>query len=110
MMVTSVGEAWTFWAFAATLVLSLVFIVLAVPETKGQPLERIEQYFEGNVELPGITKQEMALVGAVAITLAAMVTGSLAFSLAGGERGADGPHNHTNTSLVQLPPVWLRWL
>ena len=38
----------TFWFFAANNALSVVFIALFLPETKGKSLEEIETYFQHN--------------------------------------------------------------
>ncbi|KAL8174796.1 UNVERIFIED_CONTAM: Solute carrier 2 (Facilitated glucose transporter) member 8 [Gekko kuhli] len=38
----------TFWLFAATCLLNVLFTVLCIPETKGKTLEEIETYFQGS--------------------------------------------------------------
>ena len=40
-----VGNHYTFWGFAGLLVISLILIIIFVPETKGKSLEEIQQYF-----------------------------------------------------------------
>jgi hypothetical protein len=47
MLVEGIGNAKTFWIYAACSLAGLVFVVLAVPETKGKTLEEIEAHFEG---------------------------------------------------------------
>ena len=41
----AVGNHYTFWGFAGLLVISLILIIIFVPETKGKSLEEIQQYF-----------------------------------------------------------------
>merc|ERR1712203_1052746 len=45
-----VGNHYTFWGFAGLLVISLVLIIIFVPETKGKSLEEIQQYFRSGDE------------------------------------------------------------
>jgi len=40
------GKSVTFWIYAAFAVVQIVFIWFLVPETKGKPLEAIEQYWQ----------------------------------------------------------------
>ena len=42
-----IGPAKTFWAYAAVSLLSFVFVLALVPETKGRTLEQIEQMWSG---------------------------------------------------------------
>ena len=44
-----VGTEYTFWGFAAILVLTLILCIIFVPETKGKSLDDIQQMFRGNV-------------------------------------------------------------
>jgi MFS family permease len=41
-MVESIGKAITFWIYAACSLAGMIFIILAIPETKGKTLEEIE--------------------------------------------------------------------
>ncbi|WP_424124687.1 MFS transporter [Roseiarcus sp.] len=41
-VVKAIGEAYTFWLFAAFCVIGLVWVIVAVPETRGRWLEEIE--------------------------------------------------------------------
>ena len=45
----SIGPAKTFWIYAAVSLFSFVFVLLFIPETKGQTLEQIERYWKGRV-------------------------------------------------------------
>ena len=44
----AVGNYYTFWGFAGLLVISLVLIVIFVPETKGRSLDEIQQLFRSS--------------------------------------------------------------
>ena len=46
MLVEAIGNAKTFWIYAVCSFAGLVFVTLAVPETKGRTLEEIEQYWQ----------------------------------------------------------------
>ena len=46
MLVEAIGNAKTFWIYAACSFAGLIFVTLAVPETKGKTLEEIEQYWQ----------------------------------------------------------------
>ena len=53
-----VGNHYTFWGFAGLLVISLVLIIIFVPETKGKSLEEIQQYFRsGDDEDPMLSHE-----------------------------------------------------
>ena len=41
-LVKAIGQAYTFWLFAAFCVIGLVWVIVGVPETKGHTLEEIE--------------------------------------------------------------------
>ena len=45
-----VGKEYTFWGFAGLLVISLINIIIFVPETKGKSLEEIQQFFRSGDE------------------------------------------------------------
>lgn len=42
----SIGPSWTFLIFGLISVVALVFVLICVPETKGLPIEEIEQMLE----------------------------------------------------------------
>ena len=44
----AIGNYYTFWGFAGLLVISLILIVIFVPETKGRSLEEIQRFFRTN--------------------------------------------------------------
>ena len=47
---TLVGMAGTFWIYSVVSVISAVFVMIFLPETKGKTLEEIEAHFrKGNV-------------------------------------------------------------
>ena len=46
----AVGNYYTFWGFAGLLVISLINIIIFVPETKGKSLEEIQQFFRSGDE------------------------------------------------------------
>ena len=58
----SLGKAETFWLFGAILQAALVFIYLALPETKGETLENIERHYMGTYRLPPPSRSDMHLV------------------------------------------------
>ena len=41
-IVNAIGQAYTFWLFAAFCALGLIWVYLRVPETRGRSLEEIE--------------------------------------------------------------------
>ena len=51
-MQRAIGRSYSFWVFSGMLVASVFFISIFVPETKGQSLEAIEEYFQGRRILP----------------------------------------------------------
>ncbi|CAK9163746.1 unnamed protein product [Ilex paraguariensis] len=58
VMLNSIGLAGVFGIYAAVCVISLVFIFLRVPETKGMPLEVITEFFAVGARQADITKNE----------------------------------------------------
>ena len=51
MLTAAVGECWTFWLYGIMCVLALGFVLKYVPETKGKPLEEIENLWHSR-EVP----------------------------------------------------------
>jgi predicted MFS family arabinose efflux permease len=45
--VHAIGQAYTFWLFAAFCLIGLVWVIVAVPETRGRSLEEIEASWSG---------------------------------------------------------------
>ena len=41
-VVNAIGQAYTFWMFAAFCAIGLVWVIVGVPETRGRSLEEIE--------------------------------------------------------------------
>ena len=41
-LVKAIGQAYTFWLFAAFCLIGLIWVIAAVPETRGRSLEEIE--------------------------------------------------------------------
>ena len=57
-LATLVGNYYTFWGFAGLLVISLILIIIFVPETKGKSLEEIQQFFRsGDDERPMLSQE-----------------------------------------------------
>ena len=56
-----VGNHYTFWGFAGLLVISLILIIIFVPETKGKSLEEIQQYFRSGDDEDPILNHENQL-------------------------------------------------
>jgi SP family arabinose:H+ symporter-like MFS transporter len=46
-LVKAIGQAYTFWLFAAFCVIGLVWVIATVPETRGRSLEEIEASWRG---------------------------------------------------------------
>jgi MFS transporter, SP family, galactose:H+ symporter len=46
-LVHAIGQAYTFWLFAAFCVIGLIWVIAAVPETRGRSLEEIEASWRG---------------------------------------------------------------
>ncbi|XP_022623861.1 solute carrier family 2, facilitated glucose transporter member 8 [Seriola dumerili] len=46
-MMTALTSAGTFWLFACTCILNVIFTMVCIPETKGKTLEQIEATFRG---------------------------------------------------------------
>ena len=53
----AVGNYYTFWGFAGLLVISLINIIIFVPETKGKSLEEIQQFFRSGDEEDLISRE-----------------------------------------------------
>jgi SP family galactose:H+ symporter-like MFS transporter len=51
-MVDAIGKDWTFWVYAIMCGLAIVFVAFFVPETKGRPLEHIDQYWRSGRRWP----------------------------------------------------------
>lgn len=49
ILVSKIGEGYTFWIFGVISVLCLVFVFFFVPETKGISLERIEANWRNRI-------------------------------------------------------------
>jgi SP family galactose:H+ symporter-like MFS transporter len=54
-LINAIGKSWTFWLYAIFAALAIVFVWRCVPETKGRPLEHIDQYWTGNHRWPRST-------------------------------------------------------
>ena len=51
-LINAVGKPWTFWIYAIFAALAIVFVWRRVPETRGRPLEHIDQYWTGGEKWP----------------------------------------------------------
>ena len=45
-LIGAIGDSWTFWLFALFCIIAWVWIYFHVPETKGQSLEQIQQFWK----------------------------------------------------------------
>jgi SP family galactose:H+ symporter-like MFS transporter len=52
-LITAIGKSWTFWLYAIMAALAIVFVWRFVPETKGRPLEAIDEYWQHDHTWPG---------------------------------------------------------
>jgi MFS transporter, SP family, galactose:H+ symporter len=43
-LISAIGKSWTFWLYAIFAGLAIVFVARCVPETRGRPLEHIDEY------------------------------------------------------------------
>ncbi|MGH3277657.1 MAG: sugar porter family MFS transporter [Trebonia sp.] len=60
-MISAIGKSWTFWIYAIFAGIAILFVHRFVPETRGRPLEGIDQYWtEGNWPAPGESDQRVA--------------------------------------------------
>jgi sugar porter (SP) family MFS transporter len=53
-LIDLIGKSWTFWLYAIFAVLGIVFVWRFVPETKGRPLEHIDEYWTNGHHWPEI--------------------------------------------------------
>ena len=44
-LVDAIGKAWTFWLYAILTGVAILFVWRFIPETKGRPLEHIDEYW-----------------------------------------------------------------
>jgi MFS transporter, SP family, galactose:H+ symporter len=51
-LVDAIGKSWTFWTYAILTGVAIVFVRLCVPETKGRPLEHIDEYWQNGHRWP----------------------------------------------------------
>jgi MFS transporter, SP family, galactose:H+ symporter len=55
-LINAIGKSWTFWLYAIFAVLGIVFVWRFVPETKGRPLENIDEYWTNGHHWPESTE------------------------------------------------------
>lgn len=80
-MTGTLSTGGTFWFYAAVLHGSLIFISVAIPETKGQSLQNIERYFKGTCKLPPPNPQDMTLVKVVALLCYVALTALVGYQM-----------------------------
>jgi MFS transporter, SP family, galactose:H+ symporter len=51
-LIDVLGKSWTFWVYAIFAALGVLFVARFVPETKGRPLEHIEEYWTNGRRWP----------------------------------------------------------
>lgn len=51
-LIDVIGKSWTFWVYAIFAVLGIAFVWRFVPETKGRPLEHIDEYWTSGRHWP----------------------------------------------------------
>jgi MFS transporter, SP family, galactose:H+ symporter len=51
-LIDAIGKSWTFWLYAIFAVLGVMFVWRFVPETKGRPLEQIDEYWTNGHHWP----------------------------------------------------------
>jgi SP family galactose:H+ symporter-like MFS transporter len=51
-LINALGKSWTFWLYAIFALLGVAFVARFVPETKGRPLENIEEYWTNGHHWP----------------------------------------------------------
>jgi MFS family permease len=54
-LIDVLGKSWTFWVYAIFAALGVLFVARFVPETKGRPLEHIEEYWTNGRRWPSPT-------------------------------------------------------
>lgn len=54
-LIDVLGKSWTFWVYAIFAALGVLFVARFVPETKGRPLEHIEEYWTNGRRWPSST-------------------------------------------------------
>ena len=51
-LINGIGKSWTFWLYAIFAALAIVFVWRCVPETRGRPLEHIDEYWTNGRRWP----------------------------------------------------------
>jgi MFS transporter, SP family, galactose:H+ symporter len=57
-LIDAIGKSWTFWLYAIFAVLGVGFVWRFVPETKGRPLEHIDEYWTNGHHWPQLEGSE----------------------------------------------------
>jgi SP family galactose:H+ symporter-like MFS transporter len=57
-LIDVIGKSWTFWVYAIFAVLGIGFVWRFVPETKGRPLEHIDEYWTNGHHWPQLDDPE----------------------------------------------------
>ena len=55
--ISVLGKSWTFWLHAIFAALAIVFVWRRVPETRGRPLEHIDEYWTNGRRWPGQSQE-----------------------------------------------------
>jgi SP family galactose:H+ symporter-like MFS transporter len=57
-MISAIGKSWTFWVYAIFAGLAILFVARFVPETRGRPLESIDEYWTQGHRWPSPGEQQ----------------------------------------------------
>ena len=56
-LINVIGKSWTFWLYAIFAALAIVFVFRFIPETRGRPLEQLDEYWTHGRRWPAAASQ-----------------------------------------------------